>query len=238
MSRGTGGWGPTPDSHAFPTRRYDLVKEFVIALGVVTVLSVVAALVFSSPDDPAISLQQWARQAPADVVATAAGELAGTTTSAGYGPPYNTAAEGQSLGPVNLQKLPGVTQPGRLREGPRPRPGADPHVGDPAAAAALRVWDSASADQQQAWATAYSDALAKAPDGDPAKVAAATTDRSRSSRRPSCVWPTAGRSRVCSRPGRASSVSTAPRHCSCSPTGRTSRTRHAPRTSAATSGAS
>ena len=30
---------------------------------------------------------------------------------------------------------------------------------------------AASADQQQAWATAYSDALAKAPDGDPAKVA-------------------------------------------------------------------
>ncbi|NUO33882.1 MAG: hypothetical protein HOQ27_02240, partial [Dermatophilaceae bacterium] len=85
MSARGGGWGPTPGAHAFPTRRYDLVREFVIALIVMTALSVVGALVFSSPDERAISLQQWARQAPADVVATAAGELAGTTTTAGYG---------------------------------------------------------------------------------------------------------------------------------------------------------
>ncbi|MEW1953394.1 hypothetical protein [Terrabacter sp. NPDC080008] len=160
-----------PDSHAFPTRRYDLVREFVIALGVMLVLSLVAAIIFSSPDDPAISLQQWARQAPNDVVATAAGELAGTTTSAGYGPPYNTAGDGQALGPVNLQKLPGVTEP------------IDPAndfviaplrtlAAQPLMAAALRRWSAASSDQQTKWAQAYSDALAKAPEGDPAKVAA------------------------------------------------------------------
>lgn len=170
MSRGTGGWGPTPDAHAFPTRRYDLVKEFVIALGVVSVLSVVAALVFSSPDEPAISLQQWARQAPADVVATAAGELAGTTTSAGYGPPYNTAGEGQSLGPVNLQALPGVTQPVDSATDLVLDP-VRTLTSDAASRAAVRVWDAASADRQQAWASAYVDALAAAPDGDPAKVA-------------------------------------------------------------------
>src|SRR5690348_6059059 len=100
-----------PDSHAFPTRRYDLVKEFVVALGVILVLTVVAALVFSSPDEPAISLQQWARQAPNDVVATATGELAGTTTSATYGPPYNNASEGQKIGPLALQKWAGVRIP-------------------------------------------------------------------------------------------------------------------------------
>ena len=106
--------------------------------------------------------------APADVVATAAGELAGTTTSAGYGAPYNTAARAELLGPVKLQKWPGVTLR-RLREGPRPRPRAHPHV--TRRRARLAAWDSATADQQQAWATAYADALAKAPDGDPAKVA-------------------------------------------------------------------
>jgi quinol-cytochrome oxidoreductase complex cytochrome b subunit len=26
MTARTGGWGPTPDAHTFPTRRYDLVK--------------------------------------------------------------------------------------------------------------------------------------------------------------------------------------------------------------------
>jgi len=170
MTARTGGWGPTPDAHDFPTRRYDLVKEFVIALAVVTVLSVVAALVFSSPDEPAISLQQWARQAPADVVATAAGELAGTTTSAGYGPPYNTAAEGQTLGPINLQKLPGVTQPVDSAKDLVLDP-VRTLTSDPAVVAAVRVWEAAAPDRQQAWATAYVDALANAPDGDPAKVA-------------------------------------------------------------------
>lgn len=160
-----------PDSHGFPTRRYDLVKEFVIALGVMTVLSVLAALVFSSPDDPAITLQEWATKAPNDVVATASAELAGTSTSAGYGAPYNTNADGQALGPINLQKLPGVTEP---------IDSAKDFVLDPVrtltddapAVAALKAWDRAGADQQTAWATAYSDALAAAPDGDAAKVVA------------------------------------------------------------------
>jgi hypothetical protein len=137
---------------------------------VVSVLSVVAALVFSSPDEPAISLQQWARQAPADVVATATGELAGTTTSAGYGPPYNTAGEGQSLGPVNLQTMPGVTIPVDSAKDLVLDP-VRSLASDPAATAAVRVWDAAPADRQQAWAAAYADALAAAPDGDPAKVA-------------------------------------------------------------------
>ena len=53
----------------------------------------------------------WAQAAPDDVVATAAGELAGTTTSATYGPPYNNAADGQKLGPLPLQKWGGVRLP-------------------------------------------------------------------------------------------------------------------------------
>jgi len=98
----------TPDAHDFPTRSYDLVKEFVVALIVVAVLTTVLAAVFSSPDEKPITLSGWARQAPNDVVATAAGELAGTTTSAEYGPPYNNAASGQVLGPVELQKWAGM----------------------------------------------------------------------------------------------------------------------------------
>ena len=46
----------TPDSHLFPTRPYDLVKEFIIAVVVVGVLTVLLAAVFSSPDRKAITL--------------------------------------------------------------------------------------------------------------------------------------------------------------------------------------
>ena len=101
----------TPDSHTFATRRYDLVKEFVIALVAMTLLTAVLAAVFSSPDAKAITMARWAQADPNDVIATATGELAGTTTSATYGAPYNHAAEGQRVLGVPLQKLGGVRIP-------------------------------------------------------------------------------------------------------------------------------
>ena len=45
------------------------------------------------------------------MVATATGELAGTTTSATYGAPYNDAAEGQKGARLPLQKMGGVRIP-------------------------------------------------------------------------------------------------------------------------------
>jgi hypothetical protein len=161
----------TPDSHTFPTRPYDLVREFVIALLVVTLLSLGLAAVFSSPDEPSITMKSWAAAAPADVVATAAGELAGTTTSAGYGGPYNSNAEGAKLGPLPLQKWAGV----RIPVDSAKDLVIDPLTsvqGDAALSTALTTWQAAAADQRTSWATAYTDALAKAPDGDPAQVAA------------------------------------------------------------------
>src|SRR4249919_2494882 len=159
----------TPDSHDYPTRSYDLVKEFVIALALITGLSLVLAGFFSSPDDPSITMSGWAKAAPEDVVATATGELAGTTTSATYGAPYNHASEGQSVLGLKLQKWGGVGVPINSADLVlQPLRGV---VGDPRTALALAAWDAMSpADQAQA-ATAYSDALAKAPDGDPTAVA-------------------------------------------------------------------
>jgi hypothetical protein len=159
----------TPDAHDFPTREYDLVKEFVIALVVMTALTLLCAAVFSSPDEKAVTLQRWAQAAPNDVVATATAELAGTSTSASYGPPYNNASTGQKLGPLSLQKWAGIRVP---------LDSANEFVitpvrtlsGDPAIAAALQQWDSAGTQQRQDWAASYSDALAAAPDGNPAAV--------------------------------------------------------------------
>jgi hypothetical protein len=159
----------TPDTHLFPTRPYDLVKEFVIAVAVVGVLTVLLAAVFSSPDRKAITLASWAEAAPNDVVATAAGELAGTTTSATYGAPYNRASDGQKLGPLPLQRWGSVRIPinsaNDLVIGP-----LSTVTGDAALTSALQAWRSASADQQTKWAGAYSDALAAAPDSDPSTV--------------------------------------------------------------------
>ncbi|WP_051942936.1 hypothetical protein [Streptacidiphilus rugosus] len=160
----------TPDSHAFPTRPYDLVKEAVIALIAVTLLTFGLATLFSSPNEKPVTIATWSKADPADFTATAVGELGGTSSTAQYGPPYNTAADGQKLGPLYLQKWAGVRHPidtahdfvvQPLQQTPEPA----------VVTAALARWDAASADQQAKWTAAYADALGKAPNGDPAKVA-------------------------------------------------------------------
>lgn len=161
----------TPDSHLFPTRPYDLVKEFVIALAVLGLLTLALAAVFSSPDRKAVSLRSWAQADPADVVATATAELAGTSTSAGYGPPYNHNSPGQKLGPLALQRLAGVRIPIDSARDLVIDP-LSSVTGDAALTSALTAWTSAAPDQQGTWATSYADALSAAPDGDPAKVTA------------------------------------------------------------------
>jgi hypothetical protein len=153
----------TPDAHLFPTRPYDLVKEFVIALTVLGVLTVVLAAIFSSPDRKAISLAQWAHHAPDDVVATAVGELAGTTTSASYGPPYNTASPGQELGPLSLQKWAGVRIPVNSGDDLVISPLRDVASGDPSLRTAIVEWSTASPTRQSSWAQKYADELAAHP---------------------------------------------------------------------------
>jgi hypothetical protein len=159
----------TSDSHLFPTREYDLVKEFVIALVVVLGLSLLLAAVFSSPDRKAITLQSWAQAAPNDVVATATAELAGTSTSASYGPPYNNAATGQQLGPVPLQKWGGVRIPLNSARDLVIAPLRSVH-GDAALSHALQTWNAATPAQASAWASRYGAALAAAPGGSPQRV--------------------------------------------------------------------
>lgn len=159
----------TPDSHHFPTRPYDLVKEMVVASVILLLVTLALAAAFGSLDEKAITLQDWAKAAPNDVVATATGELAGTTDSAGYGPPYNNASEGQKLGPLALQKWGGVRIPVNSAQDLV----LTPLEAAPAGAAltgALSTWKGANADQQTAWATAYGDALAAATDGNPSSV--------------------------------------------------------------------
>ena len=159
----------TPDAHLFPTRPYDLVKEFVIAVVVVGLLVVALAVVFSSPDRKAITLADWANADPNDVVATAAGELAGTTTSAGYGAPYNRASDGQKLGPLPLQRWGSVRIPIDSANDLVIAP-LGTVTGDSVLTSALNTWRSANTDQQTKWASEYSDALAATPDGNPSQV--------------------------------------------------------------------
>ena len=160
-----------PDPAAFPDRPYDLVKEFTIALVAVALLTAGLAAVFSSPDVKPVTLASWSRAAGADFTATAVAELGGTSGTAEYGPPYNhTPDAAQKLGPVGLQSAVGVRIPVDTANDFVLRPLADAPE-PPGVSAALGTWAAAPASRHQTWTKAYSDALAKSPGGNPAKVA-------------------------------------------------------------------
>jgi len=153
-------------------RRYDIVKEFVVALVVVSLLTLGLAAVFGSPDRTAITLAEWATNAPNDFVATATSELAGSSGTATYGAPYvDDPTAGQKIGPLALQRWAGVTTPVDTATEFVLNPLATV-PGDQGLTDALAQYKAATADQQQKWATAYGDALTAAPDNDPAKVTA------------------------------------------------------------------
>jgi hypothetical protein len=141
---------------------YDLVKEIVLALAGVGILALAAAAILSSPDVPSATIAAWAQNDPVDFVTTATNELAGTTTSAGYGNPYNTVGSGQSWGPIAPQKWFGTRIPIDSANAFVIQPLQRVASNNADVATALKDWQSASTDQQGKWTTAYSGALAKA----------------------------------------------------------------------------
>ena len=142
-------------------RSYDIVKEACIAFGVVLALVVVLTILFSSPDEKPSTVQSWSRGDPVDFVTTATTQLDGSSGTGSYGPPYNHGSDGQHILFIRPQKWMGVKIPvdtakdfvlAPLRAIP----------GQPALQSAVSTYESASANQQAAWTTAYEKGLGNA----------------------------------------------------------------------------
>jgi hypothetical protein len=154
--------GAPRDVDPRPARQvpYDLVREFLVALLAVTVLVVVFAGVFSSPDEPPMTIRSFAQQSPLVFLHTSLGDLDGSGEIASYGPPYNNGNGAvQYLGPVSLQQVAGVTIPIDPAQDFVLAPLAQEAALDPQVASALAQFKSASASQQHAWEKAYGAAL-------------------------------------------------------------------------------
>jgi len=133
---------------------YDIIKEGTIALVVVSLLVVGLAILFGSPDDPAVTLKEWSTAQPVDFATTALSELNGTSGVAGYGPPYNTAQDGQKIGPFPVAKWVGVHIPVDTAQDFVLMPLTTlPDV--PALTSGLRLWSAASEMQKTVWLDAY-----------------------------------------------------------------------------------
>jgi len=190
-----------------PQRKYDLIFEGTLGVALVSVLVMAASILFGSadggltypggpPSTPGASFtaQYWVTSpmtdatgatdpngGAVDFVSTVVTELDGSSTTAGYGPPFNnTAHASQQIAGVSLagaaHSLFGLTQPINTAKdfvlGPLTQIVA-PY--DPTVAAALRAYEGAggslapgvAADQlaspvQAAWLSGYTGALAKA----------------------------------------------------------------------------
>jgi hypothetical protein len=142
---------------------YDLLAEGLIVLLVVVVAVVVLASVFSSPDYPTVRGEDVANRQPLAFVETSANILAGNSSIQDYGPPYTPdTANAQSLFGIAPATWFGV----RDRIDPVQdfvlKPLARAAVLNDDVATALDTYEAASADQQQAWVTAYLSALDEA----------------------------------------------------------------------------
>jgi len=138
---------------------YDLVKEACIAVGVIALLAIVLAILFSSPDEKPSTIAQWSRGLPVNFVATAAKELDGTSDTAEYGPPYNhNSGSVQHFLFLHPQRWLGVSHPidtsldyviDPLKTIPN----------DPALTSALSEYQAAPEAKQKAWGEAYAKPL-------------------------------------------------------------------------------
>ncbi|MHB8295772.1 MAG: cytochrome b N-terminal domain-containing protein [Acidimicrobiales bacterium] len=138
-----------------PTRRYDIVKEATIASGIAFAVVLLLAGLLSSPDLPPVTIASWAKVAPADFLATAASELAGTSETATYGPPYNHGTSNVQRIGVSWQTLAGVREPIDPASAFVLSPLSEVAPTDPTLARALSSYRSAPVSQRQAWDKAY-----------------------------------------------------------------------------------
>ena len=145
-----------------PNRKYDIIMEGIIATVIATLLIVSLAFILSSPDDPALTISNWAKMAPADFVGTVLSELNGTSETAQYGPPYNYGSNNlQKIGGLSWQLIAGVHQQINPAQTFVLGPLEKLDYNNLALSNALKEYTSSSKYQKIVWLTNYSNVLPK-----------------------------------------------------------------------------
>ena len=146
---------------------YDLIKEACIAIGVITLLTILLTVLFSTPNDRPSTIETWSRQQPINFVTTAVKELNGTSGTAEYGPPYNHNGKGVHAWFLRPQKWLGVAHPINTANDFVIDPlklvqDIDPTKGDqdhPTVQSAVAQYQAAPEKQKKEWAEAYAKPL-------------------------------------------------------------------------------
>jgi hypothetical protein len=143
-------------------RRYDILKEATIALGVVATLVLVLTILFSTPDLAPSTVKSWSRSDPVDFVTTAATELDHSSFSGSYGPPYNNGTGAvQHVWFIHLQQWLGISTPINSAQDFVLAP-LRSLTQQPAVQQAVSTYEAASTSTQSGWTSAYEKALTDA----------------------------------------------------------------------------
>lgn len=147
-----------------PMKPYDLIREGLIMLGFVTVVVLVLAIVFGSPDYPTLTIREVAQKQPVEFLKIETAYLTGQADLQTYGPPYTN-------NPENAQAVFGFFSPQRwagtfLPINPQVAFALNPLKSlsqiDSSVAAALASYESATKAEQAAWGKNFTQALEKA----------------------------------------------------------------------------
>jgi hypothetical protein len=135
-----------------PMVESDLIKELVFATLAIAVLALILAIVFSSPDEPPLTVKRTAHENPLSFAQNALAYLDGTSDISNYGPPYNNKSGSvQSLGPIAPQKWAGVQVPINPARDFVLNPLRTMAKSDPRIANALKTYSTADASQRARW---------------------------------------------------------------------------------------
>ena len=146
-----------------PTKPYDLLREGMIVMGFVTVVVIVLAIIFGSPDYPTLTIKEIAQKKPVAYLKLVTSYLSGEADLQTYGPPYtNNPENAQALGFFSPQRWAGRFLP----LDPQKQFAIDPLKSlaqvDPRVAPALATYENASKSQQATWDKNFTKALDQA----------------------------------------------------------------------------
>lgn len=136
----------------------DFVKHLFSTLVIVTVIVLVASLVFGVPEKQPLTVKGYATQNPVPFEQMALRALDGQGQIASYGPPYN---HGTSSVQSPMQTLVGVIHPVNAATDFILKPLRMAASVNPSISPVLKAFESASPAQQAKWEKAYTSALNK-----------------------------------------------------------------------------
>ncbi len=145
-----------------PMVPYDLLKEGAVMFGIVAIVIIILASIFSSPQYPPVTSQQMGYAQPLATMQMTASVLIGQCETQTYGPPYNKNGKPQEIFGIAPANWFGVSIPIDVKEAFVLKPLSAVAIMNEEIRLALDTYNKASTEQQMEWGNNYNKMISKA----------------------------------------------------------------------------